>query len=89
MLAPVYGWFTEGFDTHDLKEAKALLDALNAFRNGLLVGSRRLRIGRERRIGDGALQEIERLLERAVVLLVGRNIGLTVLYEPAAGVCRR
>jgi hypothetical protein len=26
---PVYGWFTEGFDTHDLKEAKALLDALN------------------------------------------------------------
>jgi hypothetical protein len=27
-LAPVYGWFTEGFDTRDLKEAKALLDAL-------------------------------------------------------------
>jgi hypothetical protein len=27
-LAPVYGWFTEGFDTPDLKEAKALLDAL-------------------------------------------------------------
>jgi len=24
--APVYGWFTEGFDTLDLKEAKALLD---------------------------------------------------------------
>jgi predicted ATPase len=30
LLAPVYGWFTEGFDTHDLKEGKALLDALNA-----------------------------------------------------------
>jgi predicted ATPase len=28
LLAPVYGWFTEGFDTHDLKEAKVLLDAL-------------------------------------------------------------
>ena len=28
LLAPVYGWFTEGFDTSDLKEAKALLDAL-------------------------------------------------------------
>jgi len=28
LLAPVYGWFSEGFDTHDLKEAKALLDAL-------------------------------------------------------------
>jgi class 3 adenylate cyclase/predicted ATPase len=28
LLAPVYDWFTEGFDTHDLKEAKALLDAL-------------------------------------------------------------
>ncbi len=29
-LAPVYGWFTEGFDTRDLKEAKALLDELEA-----------------------------------------------------------
>jgi class 3 adenylate cyclase/predicted ATPase len=28
LLAPVYGWFTEGFDTHDLKKAKALLDEL-------------------------------------------------------------
>jgi predicted ATPase len=28
LLAPVYGWFTEGFDTPDLKEATALLDAL-------------------------------------------------------------
>jgi predicted ATPase len=26
LLAPVYGWFTEGFDTLDLKQAKALLD---------------------------------------------------------------
>jgi predicted ATPase len=30
LLAPVYGWFTEGFDTRDLKEAKALLDELGA-----------------------------------------------------------
>ena len=29
LLAPVYGWFTEGFDTLDLKEAKALLDELH------------------------------------------------------------
>jgi predicted ATPase len=29
LLAPVYGWFTEGFDTADLKDAKALLDALD------------------------------------------------------------
>ena len=28
LLAPDYGWFTEGFDTLDLKDAKALLDAL-------------------------------------------------------------
>jgi predicted ATPase/class 3 adenylate cyclase len=28
LLAPVYGWFTEGFDTPDLKDAKALLDKL-------------------------------------------------------------
>ena len=30
LLAPVYGWFTEGFDTPDLQEAKALLDDLHA-----------------------------------------------------------
>ena len=30
LLAPVYGWFTEGFDTLDLKEAKVLLDELHA-----------------------------------------------------------
>ncbi len=28
LLAPVYGWFTESFDTPDLNEAKALLDEL-------------------------------------------------------------
>jgi hypothetical protein len=28
LLAPVYGWFTEGFDTLGLKQAKALLDEL-------------------------------------------------------------
>jgi len=30
LLAPVYGWFTEGFDTLDPKQAKALLDELAA-----------------------------------------------------------
>ena len=29
MLADIYGWFTEGFDTADLKDAKALLKALS------------------------------------------------------------
>jgi predicted ATPase len=28
LLAPIYGWFTEGFDIPDLKEAKSLLDEL-------------------------------------------------------------
>ena len=28
LLAPLYDWFTEGFDTADLQEAKALLEAL-------------------------------------------------------------
>ena len=28
LLAPIYGWFTEGFDTTDLQEAKGLLEAL-------------------------------------------------------------
>jgi predicted ATPase len=28
LLAPVYGWFAEGFDTADLKEAKAVLEQL-------------------------------------------------------------
>ena len=30
LLAPVYGWFTEEFDTRDLKEAKNLLDELSS-----------------------------------------------------------
>ena len=30
LLAPVYGWFTEGFDTRDLKEAKGPLEELAA-----------------------------------------------------------
>jgi predicted ATPase len=30
MLAEIHGWFTEGFDTADLKDAKALLDQLGA-----------------------------------------------------------
>jgi predicted ATPase len=30
LLAPVYAWFTEGFDTRDLKEANALLEELAA-----------------------------------------------------------
>jgi predicted ATPase len=29
LLAPIYGWFTEGFDTADLQEAEALLAALS------------------------------------------------------------
>ena len=29
LLAPIYGWFAEGFDTPDLRDAKALLDALD------------------------------------------------------------
>ena len=30
LLAPVCGWFTEGFDTHDLKQAKEMLEELAA-----------------------------------------------------------
>jgi predicted ATPase len=33
LLALVYGWFTEGFNTRDLKEAKALLEELTACAN--------------------------------------------------------
>jgi hypothetical protein len=39
LLAPVYEWFTEGFDSLDLKEAKALLEELAP--NGLTVRRRR------------------------------------------------
>jgi hypothetical protein len=44
LLAPVYGWFTEGLDTKDLQEAKALLDELAdrqiaLFRSIILPGS--------------------------------------------------
>ena len=37
LLAPVYGWFTEGFKARDLKEAKTLLDALVPEEKELLV----------------------------------------------------
>jgi predicted ATPase len=39
LLAPVYGWFTEGFDTRDLKEAKALLEELSQRRTYLSSSS--------------------------------------------------
>jgi len=32
LLAPVYGWFSEGFDTADLSDARALLEVLGAGR---------------------------------------------------------
>ncbi len=31
LLAPIYGWFTEGFDTADLQDAKALLEELTGY----------------------------------------------------------
>jgi predicted ATPase len=34
MLSEIYTWFTEGFDTKDLQEAKALLEDLGKWRNG-------------------------------------------------------
>jgi hypothetical protein len=37
LLAPIYGWFTEGFDTPDLNKAKALLEALDASPTTLLA----------------------------------------------------
>jgi tetratricopeptide (TPR) repeat protein len=39
LLAPIYGWFTEGLDTRDLKEAKALLEQLEASARGRQVAS--------------------------------------------------
>jgi predicted ATPase len=49
LLAAVYGWFTEGFDTLDLQEAKALIDALAQNSSScLLVG----RAGRSRPHAD-------------------------------------
>jgi predicted ATPase len=46
LLAPVYGWFTEGFDTRDLKEAKAFLDELHSLilKGGHSSGTPALRI---------------------------------------------
>jgi predicted ATPase len=37
LLAPVYGWFTEGFDTPDLKDAKALLDELTTAAPAIMI----------------------------------------------------
>jgi predicted ATPase len=43
LLAPVYSWFTEGFDTLDLKEAKKLIDELASC--GARARSRRIMAG--------------------------------------------
>jgi hypothetical protein len=41
LLASVYGWFREGFDTRDLKEAKALLEELGGVdRHANIIGRR-------------------------------------------------
>ena len=37
MLAEIYNWFTEGFDTPDLKDAKALLEELSNYTESLLI----------------------------------------------------
>jgi ABC-type transport system substrate-binding protein len=52
LLAPVYGWFTEGFDTPDLKGAKALLDELG----WPAVGEPRGEIGAFRQGGELGLR---------------------------------
>jgi predicted ATPase len=44
-LAPVYGWFTEGFDTLDLREARALLDSLTSGGDEVFVGMARPALG--------------------------------------------
>ena len=41
LLAPVYGWFTEGFDTPDLKDAKALLEELTGTSNSTAISDNR------------------------------------------------
>ena len=38
LLAPIYGWFTEGFDTADLQEARALLEQLSGERGQVSAG---------------------------------------------------
>ncbi len=48
LLAPVYGWFTEGFDTLDLKEAKTLLDELRALTTNFETASKTLVDPRQR-----------------------------------------
>ncbi|MEE8304665.1 MAG: hypothetical protein V3S24_19775, partial [Candidatus Tectomicrobia bacterium] len=58
LLTPVYGWFTEGFDTADLQEAKALLEKLA--RSGHAAQERvglRLRGFSGRGPGDGPLEK--------------------------------
>jgi predicted ATPase len=50
-LAPVYGWFTEGFDTLDLREARALLDSLTSGGDEVLAGMARPGLGTGRDAG--------------------------------------
>jgi predicted ATPase len=41
LLAPIYGWFTEGFDTADLQDAKALLEEVSGLHSELWHGQHR------------------------------------------------
>jgi predicted ATPase len=60
LLAPVYGWFTEGFDTRDLKEAKALLQELALWmRVQRLPASKQARLLRARRRSTWLCKEAE------------------------------
>ena len=49
MLAEIYGWFTEGFDTPDLKDAKALLEELEG--KGTIGPGKQRRTGRKGETG--------------------------------------
>ena len=49
LLAPVYGWFTEGFDTPDLKDAKALVDCIETAPAGSASNASRSHAGRSAR----------------------------------------
>ena len=59
-----------------LRSPNALRPVAHCYRCAALFRNCGLRIGRERRVSDRAAQKIEGLFERAIVLFVGRHVGL-------------
>jgi hypothetical protein len=84
LLAEVYGWFTEGFDTVDLKEAKTLLEALELFCLLLLLVLQ-LANGWQRRSRPGLTSQAQKAMSKDATLQVVVKLTLHIRRQACGG----